>query len=502
MQGGAVAISPDEKRIAVGDQAGAVTLYDLAGNAIGDPKSFDGPINALGWASQRDWLAVGTTKGEIAVLDSGAEHMPVVAQQKFGADSVAALAWSPQELALAFVCDGKAVCLWRAKPDADPAQPFKPAERFEGHSLGVTRLSFAPSGARMASAAADGTIRIWSLKQDTDASYAFYADDPWNINTVAVSPDHQRVAGGSTDGAIGLWDARTGASGQIVRSAEDFEVRDLAWNRMGAVAALRENDTVTVISTAAGQPPIEIPIKTHTGYHLVWADEDRKIAVAMVENGVFLLDPLSPNSQPVSVGVGDGKDEAWGVASVPGNNSLLVSYIGGEIRIWDLTSKQPVGSLRDPQAKPGKRIGIGSMSISPDQRLLATSSGDGFVQVYDLARRNIWRRLETQSPIISRVAFSPDGQKLAALGSDNRLYIWLVTTNDATLYLAVNVISRRAAVGDGEHRNEHASWLDWISDDHIAIAVNSAAISVVGIDPKKWLKRIDGLALISENPIN
>ncbi len=94
VQGGAVAISPDEKRIAVGDQAGAVTLYDLAGNAIGDPKSFDGPINALGWASQRDWLAVGTTKGEIAVLDSGAEHMPVVTQQKFGADSITALAWS------------------------------------------------------------------------------------------------------------------------------------------------------------------------------------------------------------------------------------------------------------------------------------------------------------------------------------------------------------------------------------------------------------------------
>ena len=34
-----------------------------------------------------------------------------------------------------------------------------------------------------------------------------------------------------------------------------------------------------VIPTAAGQPTIEIPIKTHTGYHLDWADEDRKIAV-------------------------------------------------------------------------------------------------------------------------------------------------------------------------------------------------------------------------------
>ena len=94
VHGRAVAISPDEKRIAVGDQAGVLTLYDLAGNAVGDPKNFEGAINALGWAGQRDWLAVGTAKGEVAVLDAGAEHMPVVAQQKIGADSITALAWS------------------------------------------------------------------------------------------------------------------------------------------------------------------------------------------------------------------------------------------------------------------------------------------------------------------------------------------------------------------------------------------------------------------------
>ncbi len=142
------------------------------------------------------------------------------------------------------------------------------------------------------------------------------------------------------------------------------------------------------------------------------------------------------------------------------------------------------------------------MSVSPDRRLLATSSGDGFVPVYDLAGRTIWQQLETQSPQVSRVAFSPDGQKLAALGSDNRLYVWLIAPHDATLYLAVNVILQRAVVGDAAHDNEHATWFDWMSDDHVAIAVNSAAISVVSIDPDKWLKRIDGLALASEKPIN
>ena len=70
VHGQAVAISPDEKRIAVGDRAGNVALYDLAGKPLGTPQKFNAPINALGWAAQRDWLAVGTLKGEIAVLDT------------------------------------------------------------------------------------------------------------------------------------------------------------------------------------------------------------------------------------------------------------------------------------------------------------------------------------------------------------------------------------------------------------------------------------------------
>ena len=68
VQGRAVAISPDEKRIAVGDTAGKVMIYDLSGQAIGLAKSFDAPINALSWAQQRDWLAVGNVKGHVAVL--------------------------------------------------------------------------------------------------------------------------------------------------------------------------------------------------------------------------------------------------------------------------------------------------------------------------------------------------------------------------------------------------------------------------------------------------
>ena len=79
-------------------------------------QKFKAPINALGWAAQRDWLAVGTLAGEIAVLDTSADAKPIVPRQTFGNQSVSALAWSPKEPALAFVCNYEAVCLWRCLP--------------------------------------------------------------------------------------------------------------------------------------------------------------------------------------------------------------------------------------------------------------------------------------------------------------------------------------------------------------------------------------------------
>ena len=500
VHGRTLAISPDEKRIAVGDRAGKVTIYDLTGNSIGSPARFDASVNALGWAEQRDWLAVGTVKGEVAVLDASLEPKPIIERQMFGDSSITALAWNPKELGLAFVCNGTAVCLWQANVSADARNAFKPAVRLEGHRNTVTRVSFAANGDRLASSATDGTIRIWSLTQDTNATSALYADETVELSKVAVSQDHQWAAAGATNGTLHFWDAKTSLPGRVIRPTDDVELRDIAWSRNGAIAGLDDNDTVNVLPGIKLQP-INIPIKRRAGYHLTWTDEDRMIAVPAGDAGVVLLDPQSPPSEPVRLSDGDGK-EAWGVTSIPNSRSLVISYVGGTIRIWDLASKKADAALPSPPAGHGDKIGVGSLTVSPDARLLATSSSDGSVPVYNIAKRAIWKSLKTDAREISTVAFSPDGKKLAALGTDNRLYIWTLGENDAVLYLSIGVIPRRAVVGDAAQHHDHANCIDWISEDRVAIATYSAAITVIGIDPDKWLKRIDGLALVPQAPID
>jgi WD40 repeat protein len=501
VQGRVVAISPDEKRIAVGDTAGKLTIYDLSGQAIGSAKSFDAPINALGWAQQRDWLAVGTVKGQIAMLDVAAQEKTPIQEGTFRDQSIAALAWSPKELSLAFTCNGTAVCVWQASGEAHAPKPFKPAVRMEGHRLAVTLLRFDPSGTRLASISPNGSLRIWNLAQDSGVSCELYGDDMAEVGNVAVSPDGGLVAGGSTDGTVQIWDAKTCTSRKLVRPSNNYEVRDLAWNHAGTVASLDDNDTVNVTNAIGSLPPVSIPIRTRAGRHLAWADEDRMIAVAMNENGVILLDPQSPSSDPDRLDA-DGA-QAWGVTAVPNSRLLAVSYVGGEIKVWDLASRKVVGSMRDPQIKEGNRIGVGSLSVSPDGRLLAVSSGDRFLRVYDIAGRVIWRALPTDANAIVAAAFSPDGSRLAALGNDKRLYVWVVAQGPTEPYLAAGIVPQhRAIVGDAARRAEYAGWLDWVGNDRVALATGIAAITVISLDPTKWLERIDDLALGREPPIN
>jgi WD40 repeat protein len=491
-RGRAVAVSPDEKRIAVGGEDGTVTVYDAFGKTLGKPLSIGAPIVALGWAEQRDWIAAGTSGGEIAVLDVGAQTEPIIAREKLGERPITALAWGPKDLNVAFVCDGSSICLWQA--DAGDKQPrFKPIIRFEGHVSPVTRLNWSPNGRHLASTATDGTIRIWDLVPNTDGSFALYSDQPAELVTVATSFDGKWLAAGAGDGTIRLFDAATGALAHTVTPPSKSEVEFLAWSRNGSLAAIYESSNVGIVSRDRQQP--EIALEAVSGeYRIAWTDEGRILAVPLRDSRVALIDMTgSPDSRPVYLGT-SGAKAGWGIAVDPAGRTLFVGHANGEIVAWDLATKKPAPALQNTRPGRVQNVAAGSLSVSPDGRWLAASGADRFVTIYDLTKRTNWLDLETEASETRAVAFSPGGQRLAALGMDHRVYVWDFENGMAKRALAVDAIPTRATMGDGSRSGERAGWLAWMSDDTIAVATASSAITVIRLDQARWRQRIDALA--------
>jgi WD40 repeat protein len=497
----AVAISPDEKRLAVGDERGAVTIYDRAGQRIGDPIQTGVPVLGLDWAKAREWLAVGGMDGSVVIIDLGAPGSPQIAKTSGGGGGITTLGWSPEGLNLAFSCEGKVVCLWPGPVDPGAGTNFAPVRRFEGHANSVTQLAWSTDGKHIASAD-DTLVCIWGVTQNTDAGMTLYAEASAQITTVATSPDGHRIAGGASDGTIRIWDAASGSLLRTVKSANGAAVESLAWGRSGVLAAAHEKNGITIVPAAADQSAREIAANTGLDARVVFADEGRTIAVPQHDDKtIALLDVAATGgrSQRRLDPVGNNQ-VPWGVAVDPAGTTLFATYTKStdkptEIYIWNIATQKRLGAMaytlkeqRDPDA-------AGGLSISWDGRWLATSGGDKYVRIYDIGTKASWKALTMDGEAEpANVAFSPDGTKLAALAKDNRVYVWSLSENGVKRYAVFNGAPQKKRTVDSKDRD--AMWLDWVANDSIAMAAGSSAIEVMGLDPAKWQRRVDSLTPI------
>ena len=96
-----------------------------------------------------------------------------------------------------------------------------------------------------------------------------------------------------------------------------------------------------------------------------------------------------------------------GVLSPSGR--LIATVSGNQVEIWDVEHDTllPGGTLRY-----GSRIV--RLLFSPDERLVATALGNGEVQLTEVGKGTLHKRIKVSATEVNDIAFSPDGKRLAA----------------------------------------------------------------------------------------
>jgi WD40 repeat protein/tRNA A-37 threonylcarbamoyl transferase component Bud32 len=334
----------------------------------------------------------------------------------------------------------------------------------EGHAGGVLAVAFSPDGTRIASAGADGAVKLWDRR--TLREVRSLPGPAAGVTAVAFAADGRRLAGGGADGTVCVWDTATGKRLASWRG-HAAGVTGLAFDPAGLCLASTGTGGPARGELKVWDPASGKALAGRTEHPLAavaFSPDGGRLATAGQDGFVCLwdavtLEPVGRLQDPagrivrwtrVAFGADGGQVAAGGEFASFGQE--------GVVRLWDAATAREfvtpalagvsglafggregrvlaaatadntiqgwfVRSGRSAFILRGHRRPATAVACSPDGRCLASGSLDRTVKLWDLGQRDEDLTLRPANEGVTAIAFSPDGTRLAVATRDRALKI-------------------------------------------------------------------------------
>lgn len=281
----------------------------------------------------------------------------------------------------------------------------------------VTAVAFDAGGRFLATGHDDGTTRLWDVVCHRLARE--FQGHHSAISALTFSPDGARLACAAEDRIVSLWEIATGRQIGICSGHTD-RIHGLAWHPRGHRLVSAGWDTTARVWDAVSLEPI-ILLNSHADQvlALAFSPDGTLLASADSANDLHLWDDLDAgNTLCVSK---DHEEEIRCLAFSPDGNRLASGGADRLIRVRDPRRSEGLPA-------EGKPIVFRSnLAVSPDASRLARSCSTIGLHVWETANGQVVLRPQ-ENDVFSSMAYSSDGQWLAAGGNDARIHLWNART--------------------------------------------------------------------------
>lgn len=389
------------------DRQTSLLLATLAGRAS-DAGHFDRALR-LGMLAARDLRAGRSDAAAAAQLARAAQQGRIVALAAGHAGPVHGLAFSPDGARLVTASADGSARLWDAATGLERAALL-------GHTKPVLTACFSPDGTRVLTASADRTARLWDAA--SGAPLAVLDKHRSWVYSAVFSPDGRRIVTASGDHRARVWDGQ-GAALLVTLTGHVQWVNSAAFSPDGT-RVLTASVDATACLWDAGTGALQTTLRGHTQWiHSAEFNADgSRIVTASVDGTARVWDAADGTTLAV---LQAGPEAVHGARFSPDGTRIVTSAEARHALLWDAANGTRLAILE------GHKGNVRAALFDAGGEHLLTAAEDGTARLWEAASGRPLVTLTGHEGAVVCAVFSPDGRRVATGARDHTARVWDVS---------------------------------------------------------------------------